>query len=47
VTADEQGITRVRGFCGDYEVQVAANGKTTTQTATLARDGNELTIVLK
>jgi GH35 family endo-1,4-beta-xylanase len=47
VTSDEQGLARVRGFCGDYDVEVTAKGKTQTGKADLSRDGTELKIVLK
>jgi hypothetical protein len=47
VTSDEHGIARVRGFCGEYEIEAATNGKPATQKAMLSRDGNEVKIVVK
>ena len=43
VTTDEQGVARVRGFLGDYDVQVAG----VTAKVKLPREGNEVKVVVK
>ncbi len=40
------GTAKVRGFLGDYEVRITANGKTTTKAATLTRNGFRLDVKL-
>jgi hypothetical protein len=47
VSSDDQGIARVRGFCGDYDLHVAAGPKSASGKATLSRDGTEIKIVVK
>ena len=43
---DAAGAVKVRGFLGDYDVTVFANGKTTSKTVTLTRDGTRLDLRL-
>ena len=42
VMTDEQGVARVRGFCGDYEITASTVGKTSSGPAALVRSGTEM-----
>ncbi len=44
---DAKGTYSVRGFMGDYEITVEANGKKQVQKAVLPKDGSSIKVVLK
>ncbi len=44
--SNQQGAAEVRGFLGDYEVDVAYEGKTTTQPLSLSKEGLVQTVAL-
>lgn len=47
LTADENGTASMRGFFGDYEVEVAYGGKVQKETVRLSKNGdNQFTLVL-
>ena len=44
--SSKDGVFRVRGFCGDYEVVVSSGGKTVKEQVTLSNTNSELVIKL-
>jgi GH35 family endo-1,4-beta-xylanase len=47
VPTDAQGAAALRGFLGDYDVTVTRGGQTATATATLAKGGTRVQVVMK
>ncbi|OGV38924.1 MAG: hypothetical protein A2X48_02035 [Lentisphaerae bacterium GWF2_49_21] len=45
--SDAKGTYSIRGFMGDYEITVEANGKKQTEKAVLAKDGATIKVILK